>query len=41
MLGLQNDIKKLGDLKTDAFERQHHTYPASHLWVFINGKFVR
>ncbi len=27
----------LGDLKTDAFERYHHTYPASYLWVFIDG----
>ncbi len=31
----------LGYLKTDAFERYHHTYPASYLWVFIDGKFVR
>ncbi len=29
------------DLKTDGFERYHHTYPASYLWVFIDGKFVR
>ncbi len=25
MLLLQNNINMLGDLKTDAFERQHHT----------------
>ncbi len=31
----------LGDLKSDAFERYHHTYPASYLWVFMDGKFVR
>ncbi len=31
----------LGYLKTDAFERYHHTYPASYLWVFMDGKFVR
>ncbi len=31
----------LGDLKTDAFYRYHHTYPASYLWVFMDGKFVR
>ncbi len=31
----------LGDLKTDYFERYHHTYPAWYLWVFIDGKFVR
>ncbi len=41
MLQLQNNINMLGDLKTDDFERQHHTYPASYLWVFIDGKFVR
>ncbi len=37
-----NNIKKLEDLmkKNDAFERQHRTYTASYLWVFINGKFV-
>ncbi len=40
MLQLKNNIKKLGDLKTDTFERQHCTYPASYLWVFIDGKFV-
>ncbi len=37
----QNNIKKLVDLKTDAFDRYHHTYPASYLWVFMDGKFVR
>ncbi len=31
MLRLQNNITKLGDLKTDAFERYHHTYPASYI----------
>ncbi len=41
MLRLQNNIKKLGDLKTDAFEHSHHTYPASYLWVFVDGKFVQ
>ncbi len=30
----------LGYLKTDAFERLHCTYPASYIWVFIDGKFV-
>ncbi len=41
MLQLYNNIKKLEDLKTDAFKRQHRTYPASYRWVFIDGKFVR
>ncbi len=27
----------LGDLKTDAFDRQHHTYPASYPWVFMDS----
>ncbi len=32
-----NNIKKLGDLKTDALD-VHRTYPDSYLWVFIDGK---
>ncbi len=40
MLQIQNNINMLGDLKNDAFDRYHHTYPASYPWV-SDGKFVR
>ncbi len=33
MLQIQNNINMLGDLKNDAFDHYHHTYPASYLWV--------